>query len=169
MLETHKIIKSPSNIKDGDVVNGKIVNLAVDKEYRTASTTFLLLLKSTRFQAILVYVLVGLLVNLVPDLASARPFINQGAFVLIAVFVGGKSIEDAVKAWKGVESDKTIKDEADKIPEMAKIFWDLFNERLLADNQENAPEPEETTPSPTVGTTIPSASVYSGEFNPNNA
>jgi hypothetical protein len=171
MLETYKVIKSPSNVKDGDIVNGKVVKLAVDKEYRTALGTFLLLFKSTRFQAIAAYTIAGLIVNLVPDLASARPFINQVAFVLVAVFIAGKSLEDAATAWKGVEKEPPpiSPDITDKLPEMAKIFWDLFNEKLLS--QENGDQPVEPAPTNVgnvVGTPIPSASVYSGEFNPNS-
>lgn len=175
ILETYKVIKSPSNIKDGDIVNGKVVKLAVDKEYRTALGTFLLLFKSTRFQAIVAYTIAGLIVNLVPGLESAKPFINQGAFLLIAVFIAGKSLEDAATAWKGVEKEPSppvAPDLADKIPEMAKIFWDLFNEKLLADNQianeDVTINPPSSNSSNVTGTTIPSASVYAGEFNPNN-
>ena len=47
MLETNKVIKAPSNVKDGDIVNDKVVKLAVDKEYRTILSTLGLLLKST--------------------------------------------------------------------------------------------------------------------------
>ena len=176
VLETYKVIKSPSNIKDGDIVNGKVVKLAVDKEYRTTSGTLLLLLKSTRFQAIIAYMVVGLIVNLVPDLASARPFINQVAFLLVAVFVGGKSLEDAATAWKGVEKDPpkvpdvaVTPDLTAHLPEMANIFWDLFNQKLLADNQAASEDVTINPPAqPNVGTGVPSASVYAGEFNPNS-
>ena len=164
ILETYKVIKSPSNIKSGDIVNGKVVKLSVDKEYRTPVETFLLLFKSTRFQAIVAYIAAGLIVNLVPGLEGARSFINQGAFLLVAVFVAGKSLEDAATAWKGVEKDPppVSPDITDKLPEMAKIFWDLFNEKLLS--QENNDQPVNEPAPVNVGTTIPSASVYDSEY-----
>ena len=64
-------------MKDGDIVNDKVVKLAVDKEYRTILSTLGLLLKSTRFQAIFWYTAAGIIVYAVPQLAPARTFINQ--------------------------------------------------------------------------------------------
>ena len=105
-----------------------------------------------------------MIVNLVPGLEGARSFINQGAFLLVAVFVAGKSLEDAATAWKGVEKDPppVSPDITDKLPEMAKIFWDLFNEKLLS--QENNDQPVNEPAPVNVGTTIPSASVYDSEY-----
>ena len=136
-----QIIKAPGNLKSGDIYNGKVINLAVDKEYRTPIDTLMLLLKSTRFQALLGYLIAGILIYLIPELASAKVFINNFSIVVIA-FIVGRSVEDAIGVWKS-NKDTLPVDQNKNIEEMAGIFWDLFNQKLLNDNP---PTPVEEPP-----------------------
>lgn len=139
-----QVIKSPGNLKSGDIYNGKVINLAVDKQYRTPLDTLMLLLKSTRFQALLGYLIAGVLINLIPELAPAKQFIGEASVVLIA-FIVGKSFEDAIGVWKA-NKDTLPTDPSKDVEEMANIFWDLFNQKLLNDSQT---PPTDTPPTDT--------------------
>ena len=146
-----QVIKSPGNLKNGDIYNGKIINLAVDKVYRNPIDTFLLLLKSTRFQAILGYAIAGIIINLIPELAPARAFINQ-LWVLVVAFIVGRSVEDALLVWKNNQDPDVIK-EAEQLEAIAKHFWEIFNKNLLNNaDQTPAEQPDTPTTEPNVET-----------------
>lgn len=89
-------------VKDGDIVEGKSIDLRVDKEYRTIITTFLLLPKSRRVIIAVAAFLISGFVAMVPQLEPFKEYIGQ--FVTMAILlILGISAEDVVamasKVW----------------------------------------------------------------------
>lgn len=126
---------APDKVRDGDVVFGKVVNLAVDKEYRTPFTTIGLLFKSRRFLVLIGYALAVVIFSLVPSLAPLAEFIPQ-ITIAVVFLIGGYTVNDAIAEWN--------KNKGDLPTDQRDLLLELIEE--LIDNALNRDETPEIPP-----------------------
>lgn len=123
------------NVQNGDVVEGRVVDLSRDKEFRTVLTTLGLLFNSRRFIVLLGTIFVTIIVSLFPELEILEE--NLVYIVTTAVaLIGGLSIEDAANAVSK-NRDTTPESLRDQIEELVTIGIDEFLDEAFS-NREDA-------------------------------
>jgi hypothetical protein len=113
-------------IKDGDVLEGKVIDLRVDKQHRTILSTVLLLPRSRRVLIGVVAFLVAGIVSAIPALQPFESFIGE-FLSMAALLIAGLSVEDIVsvgaKSW---HDNKNV----DLEGEVTEIIESILNDAL---------------------------------------
>lgn len=142
MSEELVVVERPKVVKNGDIVNGKVVDMRRDKQYRNPLSTVLLLFNSRRFLVLIVTILVTGLITLVPELAALEEQIGLIVIASISLILG-LSAEDAITAWKQHES--TIPDDfKGLVEETAFTAIETLLDQAFAEDEDVAEDEEST-------------------------
>lgn len=126
----------PVRARNGDIVNGKVIDLRVDKEYRTVGSTILLLFKSRRFLVLISAIITSVIISLIPELAPLQEhlpaIIISGLGLILSI-----GVEDAINAWNS-NKDSLPKDLRGLIEETSLTLINEVLEEAFGDKTENS-------------------------------